>query len=83
MRLPRDLSGDEVVRLLVRHFEYQIIRTRGSHVTVRRETSSDPSHSVTVPQHRNLKVGTLDAIVSDVAMDLGLPKAEVRDTLFN
>ena len=83
MKLPRDLSGEEVVRLLVRRFEYQIIRTRGSHMTVRRETTSDQPHNVTVPRHRNLSVGTLDAIIGDVAKAVGLPKAEVRETLFN
>lgn len=83
MSLPRDLSGEEVARLLTRHFEYQIVRTRGSHMTVRRTTPRGTQHSVTIPSHRNVKVGTLDAIVSDVAKALGLSKAEVREKLFD
>ena len=31
MTLPRDLSGDELVGLLRRHYGYRIIRQRGSH----------------------------------------------------
>ena len=34
--------------------------------------------NVTVPQHRDVRVGTLDGIIADF---LGLPKHEVRDTL--
>lgn len=39
-------------------------------------------HSVTVPRHREVRVGTLDAIVTDVAEFLDLPRQEVRETLF-
>ena len=82
MRLPRDLSGEEVVRLLSRHFEYEIVRTRGSHIIVRRETPDSPPHILTVPRHRNVSIGTLDSIVGAVAESLSLPKNEVRELLF-
>ena len=39
-------------------------------------------HQVTVPRHRDVRIGTLDAIVADVAAFLHLPKQAVRDTLF-
>ena len=39
-------------------------------------------HNVTVPRHRAVNVGTLDAILSDVAKFFALPKNEVRETLF-
>ena len=39
-------------------------------------------HSVTVPRHREVRVGTLDAIVTDVAEFLDLSRQEVRETLF-
>ena len=82
MRLPRDLSGGEVARLLGRHYGYRINRNRGSHTTVTAETPSGVRHSVTVPRHRNVSLGTLDAIVGDVAKAFGLAKMEVRETLF-
>ena len=82
MRLPRDLSGGEVARLLGRHYGYRTRRTRGSHMTVAVETPRGTRHSVTVPTHRSVSIGTLDAIVGDVAEAFGLEKAEVRETLF-
>lgn len=82
MRLPRDLSGEEVARLLGRHYGYRTKRTRGSHMTVAAETLGGSQHSVTVPTHRSVSIGTLDAIVGDVAEAFGLKKSEVRETLF-
>jgi len=81
MKLPRDLSGEEVVKLLNRHFGYQLRRSRGSHMTVTlaKRTSE---HSLTVPRHRNVRVGTLAQIVSDVAAFVSLPEEEVRRQLF-
>ena len=51
-------------------------------MTVVAETPEGRRHDVTVPRHRNVSVGTLDAIVGDVAKAFGLPKVEVLDTLF-
>ncbi len=81
MKLPRDLSGEEVVKLLNRQFGYQLRRTRGSHMTVTlaKRTSE---HSLTVPRHRYVRVGTLAQIVSDVAAFVSLPEEEVRRQLF-
>ena len=45
-------------------------------------TAGGEQHQVTVPRHRDVWTGTLDAIIADVAAFLGLPKQEVRDTLF-
>ena len=40
-------------------------------------------HNVTVPRpHRDVRVGTLDVILNDVAEFLGQSKSEVRETLF-
>ena len=30
--MPRDMSGDELIRLLRRHFGYRVVRQRGSHM---------------------------------------------------
>ena len=81
MKLPRDLSGDELANLLVRWFDYQVVRTRGSHMSLVLKIG-DTSHSVTIPRHKELRIGTLDGIVGDVARFVGIPKAEVRKRLF-
>ena len=82
MKLPRGLSGEKVARLLARHYAYRVARTRGSHMVTRLESPAGKRHSVTVPRHRTVSVGTLDAIITDVARFLGKSKREVRETLF-
>lgn len=81
MKLPRDLSGERFSRLLRRQFGYRLIRQSGSHMTLTAMIEGR-SHSVTVPRHRHLSVGTLSAIVSDVAEALDSDKHEVRKKLF-
>lgn len=81
MRLPRNLSGDDLAGLLRRHYGYQFIRQRGSHMTLT-TAIRDTKHSVTIPRHRQVNVGTLSSIVSDVAEHLGLTQDEVRQALF-
>ena len=81
MKLPRDLSGTEVARRLDRHYGYRVTRSRGSHMTVTL-MAGDDHHQVTVPRHRDVRIGTLDAIIVDVAAFLGQPKQAVRDILF-
>ena len=39
-------------------------------------------HHVTVPRHADIRVGTLNTIIGDVAEFHFLTRREVRDTLF-
>ena len=41
-----------------------------------------PEHHVTIPQHKTLNVGTLNAILTDVAAYLEMDRAELSDKLF-
>jgi len=79
MKLPRDLSGAELAKAL-RRLGYAVTRQTGSHV--RLTTECGGQHHVTVPAHRPLKVGTLAAILDDVARHHGLSRSEVLETLF-
>ena len=81
MRLPRDLSGRDLTSRLARHYGYTLTRTSGSHITVTRVTEPG-RHSVTGPAHRELRVGTPNTIVNEVAEGVGLSKRAVRETLF-
>ena len=82
MKLPRDLSGEEVAGLLARHYGYRVTRTKGSHMTATLTTAGGKRHSVTVPRHRHVRLGTLDGIMNDVAEFLGESKRDVREKLF-
>jgi predicted RNA binding protein YcfA (HicA-like mRNA interferase family) len=70
MKLPRDVSGDRLIRVL-KQFGYEVSRQKGSHV--RMQHDGPPLHAVTVPLHNQLKTGTLHAIISEVALMRAIP----------
>ena len=67
MKLPRDISGGELAKLL-KKFGYTAVRQSGSHI--RLTTFQKGEHHLTIPQHDPLKIGTLSAILSDAGMDM-------------
>jgi predicted RNA binding protein YcfA (HicA-like mRNA interferase family) len=75
MRTPRNLAGDELIRRLGR-FGYEPTRQSGSHVRLTRR-SPDGEHHITVPLHSPLRVGTLNAILSEIAGNLGVSKDDL------
>jgi predicted RNA binding protein YcfA (HicA-like mRNA interferase family) len=75
MKLPRDLSGAELIKLLRKHHGYRRVNQEGSHVTL--ETDSPRQHRLSVPDHKPLRLGTLNAILRAVAAVKGLEKDEV------
>ena len=79
MRLPRDVSGKQLAILLGR-YGYEVTRQTGSHI--RLTTTQEGEHHVTIPLHGSLRVGTLSAVLSDVAEHLGIPRQALVETLF-
>jgi len=79
MRIPRDLGGEELARLL-RRYGYEITRQTGSHL--RLTTRLKGEHHITIPRHKPLKVGTLNSILKDVADHLGMEKGRLIRELF-
>jgi len=80
MKLPRDIGGRDLVDLLSR-YGYEISRQTGSHLRLR-SAVADGVHNLTIPDDRPLKVGTLSAVLSDVAKYLGMDKQELIRHLF-
>lgn len=80
MKLPRELSGEDLARLL-RRVGYEVVRQTGSHMRLR-SVVKRVEHHVTVPAHRQLKVGTLSAILADVATYLEIDRTELLRKLF-
>ena len=79
MRLPRDVDAADLIKALSR-IGYVAVRQSGSHIRLQ---ANDPkSHALTVPNHSPLKLGTLSAILSDVAENRGVSKAELIEQLF-
>ena len=75
MRLPRDLSGEELAAGL-RRFGYEQTRQTGSHLRLTRNTP-EGQHHVTIPRHGALRVGTLNTILNEIASHLGVDRAEL------
>ena len=76
-KIPRDCGADDLVSAL-RDFEYRLVRQTGSHI---RLYSPTYGHAITVPNHKPIKIGTLSAILSDVAGAVGISKASLIEKL--
>lgn len=79
MRLPRDLSGEELARRLGR-VGYTVTRQTGSHM--RLTTTQPAEHHITIPRHTALRVGTLASILDDVATHLKITRDALLARLF-
>ncbi len=64
MKLPRDVSGPQLVKAL-RILGYNVTRQKGSHVRV--TTPRNGEHHEVVPHHQPIKTGTLSGILKSVA----------------
>ena len=74
MRIPRDLDADDLIKILKR-YGYIATRQTGSHI--RLTTDHKGQHHITIPNHSPLKVGTLNAILTEVAEHLGVSKDSI------
>jgi predicted RNA binding protein YcfA (HicA-like mRNA interferase family) len=80
MKMPRNLSGTELITALEK-LGYLKTRQAGSHV--RLLTSESGEHHLTVPLHDPLRVGTLSAILADVAQHHAMTREELLSKLFD
>jgi predicted RNA binding protein YcfA (HicA-like mRNA interferase family) len=55
MKLPRDLSGEDLVRHLCKVWGYEKIHQVGSHVIL--QTQQPMPHRIAVPAHNPLELG--------------------------
>jgi predicted RNA binding protein YcfA (HicA-like mRNA interferase family) len=81
LRLPRDVSGQQLAKALTR-FGYSVTRQTGSHI---RLTSGfkNSEHHLTIPAHDQLKIGTLSQVLADAAAYLEMTKDQLARELFS
>ena len=79
MKRPIDVSGQELVQRL-KKLGYSPTRQSGSHI--RLTTQSNGEHHITIPNHTSIKIGTLSAILSDVAEHFSKTKDEIVKEIF-
>jgi len=64
VKLPTDLSGQELVKVLLR-VGFVVNRQRGSHIILRR---AKPYARVVVPDHKQVRAGTLRQILNEAGV---------------
>ena len=69
------VSGKDLIKFL-KKLGYEVVRQRGSHVRLRKETENG-IHNITIPYHDEIAKGTLNAILSDVSKWNNIPKEEL------
>ena len=79
MKLPRDLSGRRLVAKLTSSWGYRQVHQSGSHIVL--ETEQPGHQRIAVPDHRALRIGTLNSILRVVAAHKGVTRQEILDTL--
>ncbi len=65
MKIPRDLYGRDLAVALCRDWGYVKVNQVGSHIILQTETPGH--HRVSIPDHKPLRLGTLNAILREVA----------------
>mgnify|MGYP001599366030 CR=1 FL=1 len=80
MKLPRDISGEELAQLLGK-YGYRITRQTGSHMRLT-TFFKGTEHHITIPRHKSLRIGTLSKILKDVSAYLEMDLHLVSEELF-
>ena len=79
MKLPRDLYGRDLAHVLCARWAYQKVNQVGSHIILQTETPRH--HRLSVPDHKPPRIGTLNAILREVATAKGVTREDILATL--
>ncbi len=79
MRIPRDISGEELIKRL-KPFGYTITRQTGSHI--RLTTEMNGVHRVTIPAHNPLRIGTISSVLTEISSHFNITKEQLVRKLF-
>jgi len=80
MKIPRDISGKKLTKLL-KIYGFKITRQTGSHIRLTTILRGD--YHITIPNHKSLKIGTLNNILSDISSYLEMDKKNLIRELFS
>ena len=64
----RKVSGEKLLKVLCNKFGFSVLRQRGSHVSIAKETQSGKIGTV-IPMHKELKIGTLKGILKQARIN--------------
>jgi predicted RNA binding protein YcfA (HicA-like mRNA interferase family) len=79
VKLPRDLSGRDLIKALCRDWGYRQVHQVGSHVILQTDT---PAHQrLAVPDHKTLRIGTLNSLLRLVSEHKGVDREDLLRSL--
>ena len=78
MKLPRDLAGRALVKVLCRDWGYRVVHQEGSHIILDTE---EPSRQIPIPDHNPIRIGTLNTILRLVSRHKGVERDEILRSL--
>jgi predicted RNA binding protein YcfA (HicA-like mRNA interferase family) len=78
-RLKR-LAAREIVAVL-KGFGFEVVATRGSHAKLRRVTDSGERQTLTLPLHKDLDIGTIQALYRQATRFV--PESELKDHFYS
>jgi predicted RNA binding protein YcfA (HicA-like mRNA interferase family) len=79
MKVPCDLSGAQLVKVLCRDWGYRVVHQEGSHIIL--QTDTPAYQRLSVPNHNPLRVGTLNRIVRAVTAHKNVERQQLLDAL--
>jgi len=79
MKVPRDLSGAQLAKVLCRDWGYRVVHQEGSHIILQTDTSAH--QRISVPNHNPVRVGTLNSIVRTVSVHKGVERQKLLEAL--
>ncbi len=79
MILPRNISDRRLAKALCQSWQYEQLHQTGSHIILQTE---DPSRRrIAVPDHKTLRIGTLNAILRSVAAHKSATREDILKSM--
>lgn len=75
MKLPRNLYGRDLAHVLCSRWSYTKVNQVGSHTIL--QTATPQHHRISIPDHKPLRIGTLNAILREVATVKGVSREDI------
>jgi len=79
VKIPRDLSGRDFIKVLCRDYGYRQVSQEGSHVILATDTPFP--QRIAVPDHKVLRLGTLNGLLRVIAHHKGIDRADLIQSL--
>ena len=79
MKIPRDLYGRDLAAVLCRRWDFKQVNQVGSHIIL--QTEAPGHHRLSIPDHKPLRLGTLNAILRSGAAAKGVSREDLLASL--